>query len=222
MSLLPAEIVQTQPSPVASVIWLHGLGADGHDFMPVVPQLTLPQDVGIRFVFPHAPVRSVTINNGYVMPAWYDVLSLDLRQEQDRDGIVQSQQQLEQLIENEIDQGIAAERIVLAGFSQGGAIALYTGLRYPKRLGGIMALSTYLPLADTTEAERAEVNNNIPIMMAHGVQDQTIVVEAGKESKQLLGQLGYEVSWHTYPMEHSVCAEELGDISKWLSGVFVT
>jgi phospholipase/carboxylesterase len=222
MSLLPAEIVQTQPSPVASVIWLHGLGADGHDFMPVVPQLDLPQDVGIRFVFPHAPVRSVTINNGYVMPAWYDVLSLDLRQEQDRDGIVQSQQQLEQLIENEIDQGIAAERIVLAGFSQGGAIALYTGLRYPKRLGGIMALSTYLPLADTTEAERAEVNNNIPIMMAHGAQDQTIVIEAGEESKQLLGQLGYEVSWHTYPMEHSVCAEEIGDISKWLSGVLAT
>lgn len=222
MSLLPAEIVQTQPSPTASVIWLHGLGADGHDFMPVVPQLDLPQDVGIRFVFPHAPARPVTINNGYVMPAWYDVYSLDLRQEQDRDGIVQSQQQLEQLIENEIDQGIAAERIVLAGFSQGGAIALYTGLRYPKRLAGIMALSTYLPLADTTETERAEVNNTIPIMMAHGEQDQTIVVEAGEESKQLLGELGYEVSWHTYPMEHSVCADEIGDISKWLSGVLAT
>ncbi|MCG6969835.1 MAG: alpha/beta hydrolase fold domain-containing protein [Gammaproteobacteria bacterium] len=219
MSLLPAEIVQTQASPVASVIWLHGLGADGHDFAPVVPQLTLPPDIGIRFVFPHAPVKPVTINNGYVMPAWYDVFSLDLREVQDRDGIVQSQQQLQQLIENEIAQGIPAERIVLAGFSQGGAVALYTGLRFAQRLGGIMALSTYLPLADSTEAERAEANRNTPIMMAHGEHDQTITLQAGEESKQILEQLGYEVDWHTYAMEHSVCPEEVQDISAWLSRV---
>jgi phospholipase/carboxylesterase len=219
MSLLPAEIIQTNPSPSASVIWLHGLGADGHDFAPIVPQLALPEQPGIRFIFPHAPVKPVTINNGYVMPAWYDVVSIDLRQGQDRDGIVESQQRLVQLIENEIANGIAAERIVLAGFSQGGAVALYTGLRFPQRLGGIMALSTYVPLADSTDAERAAANRDIPIMMAHGEYDQTIPMEAGEESKALLDQLGYNVSWHTYPMEHSVCGEEVEDISKWLSGI---
>jgi phospholipase/carboxylesterase len=219
MSLLPAEIVQTNSSPTASVIWLHGLGADGHDFAPIVPQLGLPQDLGIRFIFPHAPAMPVTINNGYIMPAWYDVASIDLRQAQDRDGIVQSQQRVVQLIENEISNGIAADRIVLAGFSQGGAIALYTGLRFAQRLGGIMALSTYVPLADSTGAERSDNNNNVPIMMAHGEYDQTIPLQAGVDSKEFLNQLGYEVSWHTYPMEHSVCGEEVGDISAWLTDV---
>ncbi|KPJ87579.1 MAG: carboxylesterase [Gammaproteobacteria bacterium SG8_11] len=219
MSLLPAETVQTNPSPTASVIWLHGLGADGHDFAPIVPQLELPVDLGIRFIFPHAPVKPVTINNGYVMPAWYDVVSIDLRQGQDREGIVESQQQLVQLIDNEIANGISAERIVLAGFSQGGAIALYTGLRFPQRLGGIMALSTYVPLAKSTEAERSDANRDIPIMMAHGEYDQTIPMQAGVESKELLGQLGYTVSWHSYPMEHSVCGEEVEDIGAWLSQV---
>ncbi|WP_455209757.1 alpha/beta hydrolase [Kaarinaea lacus] len=217
MSLLPAEVIQTNSSPTASVIWLHGLGADGHDFAPIVPQLSLPADLGIRFIFPHAPVKPVTINNGYVMPAWYDVVSIDLRQGQDREGIVQSQQALVQLIENEITNGIAAERIVVAGFSQGGAVALFTGLRFPQRLAGIMALSTYVPLADSTEAERSDANRDIPIMMAHGEYDQTIPMQAGEESKELLGQLGYKVNWHTYPMEHSVCGEEVADISAWLS-----
>jgi phospholipase/carboxylesterase len=198
---------------------LHGLGADGHDFAPIVPQLGLPQDLGIRFIFPHAPAMPVTINNGYIMPAWYDVASIDLRQAQDRDGIVQSQQRVVQLIENEISNGIAADRIVLAGFSQGGAIALYTGLRFAQRLGGIMALSTYVPLADSTGAERSDNNNNVPIMMAHGEYDQTIPLQAGVDSKEFLNQLGYEVSWHTYPMEHSVCGEEVGDISAWLTDV---
>jgi phospholipase/carboxylesterase len=184
-----------------------------------VPQLALPEALGIRFIFPHAPVKPVTINNGYVMPAWYDVVSIDLRQAQDRDGIVESQQHLVQLIENEISQGISPARIVLAGFSQGGAIALYTGLRFPQCLGGIMALSAYVPLADSTDAERSDANRNIPIMMAHGEYDQTIPLQAGVESKDFLGQLGYEVSWHTYPMEHSVCGEEVGDISAWLSGI---
>ena len=219
MSLLPAEIVQTGSSPAASVIWLHGLGADGHDFAPIVPQLALPGDIGIRFIFPHAPAQPVTINNGYVMPAWYDVISIDLRQTQDREGIVQSQQRVVQLIENEIANGISADRIVLAGFSQGGAIALFTALRFTRRLGGIMALSTYLPLADSTEQERSEANGDIPIMMAHGVHDQTIPLQAGLESKDLLGHLGYKVSWHTYPMEHSVCTEEVQDISGWLTSV---
>ncbi len=219
MSLLPAEIIQTTSSPTAAVIWLHGLGADGHDFAPIVPQLSLPGDLGIRFIFPHAPVKPVSINNGYVMPAWYDVVSIDLRQGQDRDGIVESQQRVVQLIENEIANGISAARIVLAGFSQGGAIALYTGLRFPQRLGGIMALSTYVPLADSTDAERSDANRDIPIMMAHGEYDQTIPMQAGAESKDFLGQLGYEVSWHTYPMEHSVCGEEVEDISAWLSQV---
>jgi phospholipase/carboxylesterase len=219
MSLLPAEVVQTNSSPTAAVIWLHGLGADGHDFAPIVPQLALPENLGVRFIFPHAPVKPVTINNGYVMPAWYDVVSIDLRQGQDRDGIVESQQRLVQLIENEISQGISAARIVLAGFSQGGAVALFTGLRFAQRLGGIMALSTYVPLADSTDAERSDANRDIPIMMAHGEYDQTIPMQAGVESKDFLGQLGYEVSWHTYPMEHSVCGEEVTDISKWLSRV---
>ena len=219
MSLLPAEIIETGSQPSHSVIWLHGLGADGHDFAPIVPQLLLPPGAAVRFVFPHAPSRPVTVNNGYVMPAWYDVYTIDLRQEQDRDGMQQSQHHLTALINNEIAQGIAANRIVLAGFSQGGAVALFTALRYGQSLGGVMALSTYLPHAETTEAERSDANTNIPILMAHGDYDQTIPKRAGEESKDYLQGLGYAVSWHTYPMEHSVCAEEIEDISGWLSGV---
>ncbi len=219
MNLLPAEIVQTGSSPTHSVIWLHGLGADGHDFAPIVPQLALPGDIAVRFIFPHAPVMPITINNGYIMPAWYDVASIDLRQKQDREGIAQSQRRVAQLIENEIAQGIAAQQIVLAGFSQGGAITLYTGLRFAQRLGGILALSTYLPLAESTGSERCAANSGIPIMMAHGQYDQTIPLQAGLESRELLGRLGYPVSWHAYPMEHSVCAGEIQDISAWLSRV---
>lgn len=219
MNLLPAEIIETGSQPSHSVIWLHGLGADGHDFAPIVPQLSLPPGAAVRFVFPHAPARPVAINNGYIMPAWYDVHSIDLRQKQDRDGMQQSQQHLAALIDNEIAQGIAANHIVLAGFSQGGAVALFTALRYGQRLGGVMALSTYLPHAETTEAERSDVNKDIPIFMAHGDYDQTIPKQAGEESKEYLQGLGYAVSWHSYPMEHSVCAEEIEDISGWLSGV---
>jgi len=223
MTLLPAEIVETNSAPNASVIWLHGLGADGHDFVPivqeVVPRLTLPPQTGIRFIFPHAPQQAVTINGGYVMRAWYDVISPDLRQRQDRDGIIGSQHHLVRLIENEIANGIAANRIVLAGFSQGGAVALFTALRFPEPLAGVMALSTYLPLADTTEQERSPQNHAIPIMMAHGTDDSIVPLQAGVESREMLKSLGYNVSWHDYPMDHSVCGEEVVDISAWLSGV---
>jgi phospholipase/carboxylesterase len=223
MTLLPSEIVETAPSPTASVIWLHGLGADGHDFVPIVreivPRLTLPPQTGIRFIFPHAPKQAVTINGGYVMRAWYDVISTDLRQRQDRDGILGSYHHLLRLIENEIANGIAANRIVLAGFSQGGAIALYTALRFSKPLAGVLALSTYVPLAESTEEERTQQNQAVPIMMAHGDSDPILPYQAGAESRDLLEKLGYSVSWHSYPMEHSVCAEEVADIAVWLSEV---
>ena len=223
MTLLPAEIIETRPSPTASVIWLHGLGADGHDFVPIVqevlPRLTLPEEMGIRFIFPHAPKQAVTINGGYVMRAWYDVISPDLRQRQDRDGIIGSQHHIVQLIEHEIAHGIPSQRIVLAGFSQGGAIALYTALRFPQPLGGVMALSTYVPLAESTEQERSAQNQGIAVMMAHGEHDPLIPLQAAVESRDLLQQLGYRVTWHTYPMEHSVCGEEVADIGDWLSGV---
>ena len=223
MTLLPAEIIETRPSPTASVIWLHGLGADGHDFVPIVkevlPRLTLPEEMGIRFIFPHAPKQAVTINGGYVMRAWYDVISPDLRQRQDRDGIIGSQHHIVQLIEHEIAHGIPSQRIVLAGFSQGGAIALYTALRFPQPLGGVMALSTYVPLAESTEQERSAQNQGIAVMMAHGEHDPLIPLQAAVESRDLLQQLGYRVTWHTYPMEHSVCGEEVADIGGWLSGV---
>ena len=223
MTLLPAEIIETRPSPTASVIWLHGLGADGHDFVPIVqevlPRLTLPEEMGIRFIFPHAPKQAVTINGGYVMRAWYDVISPDLRQRQDRDGIIGSQHHIVQLINHEIAHGIPSQRIVLAGFSQGGAIALYTALRFPQPLGGVMALSTYVPLAESTEQERSAQNQGIAVMMAHGEHDPLIPLQAAVESRDLLQQLGYRVTWHTYPMEHSVCGEEVADIGGWLSGV---
>ena len=223
MTLLPAEIIETRPSPTASVIWLHGLGADGHDFVPIVkevlPRLTLPEEMGIRFIFPHAPKQAVTINGGYVMRAWYDVISPDLRQRQDRDGIIGSQHHIVQLINHEIAHGIPSQRIVLAGFSQGGAIALYTALRFPQPLGGVMALSTYVPLAESTEQERSAQNQGIAVMMAHGEHDPLIPLQAAVESRDLLQQLGYRVTWHTYPMEHSVCGEEVADIGDWLSGV---
>ena len=175
--------------------------------------------MGIRFIFPHAPKQAVTINGGYVMRAWYDVISPDLRQRQDRDGIIGSQHHIVQLIEHEIAHGIPSQRIVLAGFSQGGAIALYTALRFPQPLGGVMALSTYVPLAESTEQERSAQNQGIAVMMAHGEHDPLIPLQAAVESRDLLQQLGYRVTWHTYPMEHSVCGEEVADIGDWLSGV---
>ena len=213
------EII-TGNAPDSAVIWLHGLGADGHDFAPIVAELGLPQNVKVRFIFPHAPMLPVTINGGYVMPAWYDVKSLDLRQEEDTAGIRNSQRQLEALIRRERERGIASTRIVLAGFSQGGAIALHTGLRYDAPLAGVLALSTYLPLPDTIMAEASSANAALPVFMAHGTADSVIPLAHGATSRDLLRQEGYAVEWHEYPMTHSVCAEEITDIGTWLTRIF--
>jgi phospholipase/carboxylesterase len=203
-------------SAEAAVIWLHGLGADGHDFEPVVPELGLPPTLRVRFVFPHAPVQPVTINGGLAMRAWYDITN-DGRQ--DAAGIRASQQRVEALIGRERAKGIAPHRIVLAGFSQGGAIALHTGLRYPERLAGILALSTYLPPADTLAAEAHPANRDVPIFMAHGTQDPLIPHARARASCDALQALGYEVEWHEYLMPHSVCAQEIVEAGAWLGRV---
>jgi phospholipase/carboxylesterase len=206
-------------APTATVIWLHGLGADGHDFVPLVPELQLPPALSVRFVFPHAPQRPVTLNNGYVMRAWYDIKGLALQSEQDAAGIHASQQVIQRLIQAELDAGIPAQRIVIAGFSQGGAIALQTALRYPQRLAGVMALSTYLPLHDTLAGEASAANRDVPILMCHGQQDSVVPLQLGKLSLDLLLATGYSVDFRTYDMPHSVCMDEVRDISAWLSRV---
>jgi len=198
------------------VIWMHGLGADGHDFAPIVRELDLSGCTGIRFVFPHAETMPVTINNGYVMRAWYDILGMDLVRREDAQGLRTSQQRIDDLIAREIARGIPAERIVLAGFSQGCAMALQTGLRYPQRLAGLMCLSGYLPLADTIADERHAANQDTAIFMAHGRGDGVVLINRAEASRDLLQQLGYHVEWHEYMMQHSVCAEEVDDISRWL------
>ena len=208
--------ITTGTDPTGTVIWLHGLGADGHDFAPIVPELGLPAGMSVRFIFPHAPLLPVTINNGYVMPAWYDVRSLDLRQTEDEAGIRASQQQVEALIQLEESRGIPASRIVLAGFSQGGAIALHTGLRHEAPLAGVLALSTYLPLPHTLDTEASPTNAHLPIFMAHGTVDSVIPVEQGIASRNRLQDHSYRVEWREYPMAHSVCPEEITDIGQWL------
>jgi phospholipase/carboxylesterase len=195
---------------------MHGLGADGHDFAPIVRELDLSGCTGIRFVFPHAETMPVTINNGYVMRAWYDILGMDLVRREDAQGLRTSQQRIDDLIAREIARGIPAERIVLAGFSQGCAMALQTGLRYPQRLAGLMCLSGYLPLADTIADERHAANQDTAIFMAHGRGDGVVLINRAEASRDLLQQLGYHVEWHEYMMQHSVCAEEVDDISRWL------
>lgn len=207
--------IETGPAPDAAVIWLHGLGADGYDFEPVVPELRLPARLRLRFVFPHAPVRPVTINMGMQMRAWYDILQLGGGPE-DEAGLRASQAFVEGLIEREKGRGVHARRIVLAGFSQGGAIALQTGLRHPERLGGILALSTYLPLAGTLATERNVANQDLPVLMAHGTLDPMIPIARARDSRAALEALGYAVQWHEYPMPHSVCGEEIADIAAWL------
>lgn len=213
---LEAVEIETAASPDASVIWLHGLGADGHDFEPVVPELRLPPTLRLRFVFPHAPVRPVTLNMGMRMRAWYDILQLGGGPE-DEAGVRASQGMVQALIERERSRGVAARRIVLAGFSQGGAIALHTGLRHGQRLAGILALSTYLPLASTLQAERSEANRDVPIFMAHGEFDDIIPITRAQQSRQALAAQGYALQWHSYPMPHSVCGEEIADIAAWLA-----
>ena len=214
--LLEAIEIETGPSPRAAIIWLHGLGADGHDFEPIVPELEMPPVPAARLVFPHAPVQPVTINGGARMRAWYDVTN-DGRQ--DATGIRASQARVEALIARERSRGIAPGAIVLAGFSQGGAIALHTGLRHPERLAGILALSTYLPLPDTLEKEASQANRDVPIFMAHGTQDPLIPLSWAARSRDLLLSLGYAVEWHEYPMPHSVCSEEIADVGRWLRTV---
>jgi phospholipase/carboxylesterase len=207
--------IQTGPKPTAAVIWLHGLGADGHDFEPIVPELRLPPSVEVRFVFPHAPVRPVTLNQGMAMRAWYDIFRLGGGPE-DEAGIRASQALLEKLVADEKQKGIAAARIVIAGFSQGGAIALQAALRYPERLAGVLALSTYLPLSNQLKDEKNPANDKLPIFMAHGSYDDIIPLARAEQSRKVLEGLGYPVEWHTYPMPHSVCAEEIAGISAFL------
>ena len=213
--LLERIEIETAAAPGAAVIWMHGLGADGHDFQPIVPELELPAALSVRFIFPHAPVRPVTLNNGMAMRAWYDILELGGGRE-DGEGLRASQAAVEALIAREEARGILAGRIVLAGFSQGGAIAFQAGLRHPQRLAGIMALSTYLPLAGTVEADRHVANRGLPVFMAHGSADPMISIGRAQESRKMLEALGYPVEWHEYPMPHSVCPQEITDISAWL------
>jgi phospholipase/carboxylesterase len=220
MSMLECIEIVTGADPSSSVIWLHGLGADGHDFEPVVEALDLSGLAPIRFVFPHAPFRPVTINGGMTMRAWYDVLSLDFGSRRtDEEGIRTSARQLEDLIRRENGRGVDDGRIVLAGFSQGGAIALHAGLRHPQPLAGIMALSTYLPLASNLAAEASAANRGVPIFMAHGQGDTVIPFQFGSSCARMLQAAGYALEWHDYFMEHGVAPEELRDISTWLRRV---
>jgi phospholipase/carboxylesterase len=200
----------------ASVIWLHGLGADGHDFVPLVPELRLPPDPPIRFIFPHAPVRPITINAGYEMRAWYDILGFDRTARQDSAGIDASARATTALIDAEVAAGIAARAIVVAGFSQGGAIALHAALRYGERLAGILALSTYLPVSESVAADAGAANRDVPILMCHGTFDPVLPIELGTSSRDRLRSLGYDVDWREYPMQHEVCREEIDVIAGWL------
>lgn len=217
--ILPHIQIESAPNPTAAVIWLHGLGADGNDFASLAPQLDLSGCPPIRFIFPHAPSMPVTMNGGYVMPAWYDILGSELVRREDAAGIRKSALAIEALIENEVAHGIAPARIVLAGFSQGCAMVLHTGLRHSAKLGGIIALSGYLPLADTLAAERSAVNQSTPIFMGHGTQDPMVVLARAEDSRNALTKLGYAVQWRTYPMPHSVHPQEIVDIGRFLKSV---
>lgn len=216
MSLLDTIDIETAPQPRAAVILLHGLGADGNDFVPIASELQLAAAGPVRFVFPHAPVMPVTINNGYRMRAWYDILGTELTRREDEAGLRSSLDAVEALLAREKERGIPASRIVLAGFSQGCAMALLTGLRHRERLGGIVGLSGYLPLAASTAAERSDANALAPIFMAHGTHDNVVPIARGRDSCELLRKLGYDVSWHEYPMAHSVSMEEIAAVNAWL------
>ena len=214
--MLETHEIETGPNPRTTLIVLHGLGADGFDFVPICGELRLQTLGTIRYVFPHAPQRPVTINGGYVMRAWYDILATDLVKREDEPGLRESQQQIAELIDRERERGVAAERIVVMGFSQGCAMALMTALRYPHRLGGAAGLSGYLPLAAMTTAERSTANADMPIFLAHGTQDPVVALARGTASRDALKALGHAVEWHDYPMPHSVCAEEIADLNAWL------
>lgn len=213
--LIPHITLESGRQPQYSIIWLHGLGADGHDFVPVADELELP--AAVRYIFPHAPHRPVTINGGFVMRAWYDIAHSRIEAEQDAEGIRASQAAVEALIAQERAHGIEPSHIFLAGFSQGGAIALQTALRQPEPLGGVLALSTYLPLASSAVREASANARQTPVFMAHGLYDPVVPFALGTMSRDALREMGQEVAWHEYPMQHSVCGEELRDIEAWLS-----
>ncbi len=218
MSAHRLETIELEPRAPADavVVWMHGLGADGHDFESLVPELRLPATASVRFVFPHAPVRPVTINGGQRMRAWYDIAGFDRGARQDEAGIRESAEAIGVLVRRERERGIPAERVLVAGFSQGGAMALFTALRWPERLGGVIALSTYLPIADTLAAEAHPANAAVPVFMAHGSFDPVVPPAAGEASRKRLASLGYDVEWRSYPMPHSVCAQEIADLREWL------
>ncbi len=218
--LLPCVEIEPRSTARAAVIWLHGLGADGHDFVPLVPELELPDDPPVRFVFPHAPRIPVSINMGMVMPAWYDIRDLDPRSRHDPEGIARTQGHVERLIAREKQRGVPAERIVLAGFSQGGAMALHVGLRHAERLAGIVALSSYLVAADALEREAAAANRDVPILWVHGLHDPMVAYDRGVQSARKLESLGWKVDFKSYPMQHEVCLPEIQDVSGFLQRVF--
>jgi phospholipase/carboxylesterase len=211
--------IQTGRNPKGTVIWLHGLGADAHDFEPIVPQLVSPDERPLRFIFPNAPVRPITVNGGMSMRAWYDIIAFDRRAAQDEVGVRASDAAVGALIRRENERGIAADRIVLGGFSQGGAISLFSGPRYPEKLAGIMGLSSYMLLEDSLPSERTAANFKTPIFLAHGTQDPIVDLRRGDEARQLLEAGGYPVEWHSYAMPHSVCPQEVVDIAGWLRRV---
>jgi len=216
LKALETVTVETGPNPTFSIIWMHGLGADGHDFEPLVPELLDDAMPVMRFVFPHAPVRPVTINNGYQMRAWYDIIGIDRRSAEDFAGIAASAKGVGDLIKQENERGVASNRIVIAGFSQGGAMALHIATRHPEKLAGVIALSCYLPRSGELATARAAANQATPIFMAHGTQDPVVPYPLGDESRRLLVSSGYSVEWHAYPMPHSVCEPEVADLRAWL------
>ncbi len=218
-TLLENIEIETAPNPTVAIIWMHGLGADGNDFVPLVSELDLAGLPGIRFVFPHAATMPVTINGGYVMRAWYDIMGTDLVRREDEAGLRKSQLQIEALIAREKARGIPASRIILAGFSQGCAMALQTGLRHPEKLAGLMCLSGYVPLSAKVPTERTKESTQTPIFMVHGRDDGVIPIARAEQSRDLLNSMGYQVEWHEYPMQHSLCQEEVDDIAAWMKKV---
>ncbi|WP_136810181.1 alpha/beta hydrolase [Desulfosediminicola flagellatus] len=217
MVLLPAVEHETTPNPNASVIWLHGLGADGNDFAPIVPQLNLPKKLGIRFIFPHAPSIPVTVNNGYVMPAWYDILEMKIDRKVDSGQLLKSADSIAMFIKDQINKGIPSERIILAGFSQGGAVAYQTALSSSVKLAGLLAMSTYFATSNSINLN--DTNKNIPVEIHHGTFDPVVPEHLGQKAMKFLGDKGYEVRYKTYPMEHNVCPQQISDISTWISSV---
>jgi phospholipase/carboxylesterase len=215
---LPAVELESAANPTHSILCLHGLGADGNDFAPIVPELVAKNWPALRFVFPHAPMRPVTVNNGMSMRAWYDIAGFDLQSRQDEAGVRASVREVEDLIAREHERGVPGERVVLAGFSQGGAVALAAGLCHAQKLAGIIALSTYLPIAAVLSRERHAANAATPIFWGHGSADPVVAMQRGVDSRDLLQSLGYTVAWHTYPMAHAVCAQEIADLRSWLDG----